>query len=203
MFIYNIRLSKKLYKLNQILFKDIGLINLNLFKSNNLLLNLRDLGLIAFIQKIYKKKAEIEIVELRSLHLNSDIFSSAIALKLRNRDNRLLTVLKKALFRIKLPRLFDLYSIDKYTYLLNKKDLLNSIRYKIISGVRFEASGRLSRRLIASRSVFKFRYVGSLRNIYSSYVGLSSVMLRGYLKSNIQYTMINSKTRNGAFGLKG
>ena len=58
------------------------------------------------------------------MHLNSDIYSEAIALKLRNRDNRLLTVLKKALFRIKLPRLFDLYSIDKYTYLLNKKDLL-------------------------------------------------------------------------------
>jgi hypothetical protein len=28
-------------------------------------------------------------------------------------------------------------------------------------------------------------------------------MLRGYVKSNLQYTLINSKTRNGTFGLKG
>jgi hypothetical protein len=27
-------------------------------------------------------------------------------------------------------------------------------------------------------------------------------MLRGHAKSNIQYTKLNSKTRNGAFGLK-
>jgi hypothetical protein len=28
-------------------------------------------------------------------------------------------------------------------------------------------------------------------------------MLRGHLKSNLQYTLINSKTRNGSYGLKG
>jgi hypothetical protein len=28
-------------------------------------------------------------------------------------------------------------------------------------------------------------------------------MLRGYVKPNTQYTKISSKTRNGAFGLKG
>jgi len=138
------------------------------------------------------------------MHLNSDIYSKAIALKLRNRNNKLLRILKKALLRIKLPRLFDLYSNDNINKnITRKKDLLNNIKYKLISGVRFEASGRLTRRLIASRAIFKFRYVGSLKNIYSSYVGLSSVMLRGYLKSNIEYTLINSKTRNGAFGLKG
>jgi hypothetical protein len=27
-------------------------------------------------------------------------------------------------------------------------------------------------------------------------------MMKGYLKSNIQFTKLNSKTRNGAFGLK-
>jgi hypothetical protein len=139
------------------------------------------------------------------MHLNSNIYSGAIALKLKNRNNKLFTVLRKALFRIKLPRLFDLYNIQRKTYnlILRKKDVLNSMIYRFISGVRFEASGRLTRRLIASRAIFKFRYVGSLKNIYSSFVGLPSVMLRGYLKSNMEYTMINSKTRNGAFGLKG
>jgi hypothetical protein len=28
-------------------------------------------------------------------------------------------------------------------------------------------------------------------------------MLRGYVKSNLEYTIIDSKTRNGSFGLKG
>jgi hypothetical protein len=28
-------------------------------------------------------------------------------------------------------------------------------------------------------------------------------MLRGHVKANSQYTIINSKTRNGSFGLKG
>jgi hypothetical protein len=47
------------------------------------------------------------------------------------------------------------------------------------------------------------RWKGSLKNIDSSYRGLSAVMLRGHVKSNLQYTMTNSKTRNGSFGLKG
>jgi hypothetical protein len=28
-------------------------------------------------------------------------------------------------------------------------------------------------------------------------------MLRGYAKSNVQYSLINSKNRNGAFSVKG
>jgi hypothetical protein len=139
------------------------------------------------------------------MHLNSDIYTKAIALKLRNRKNRVLRVLKKALSRIKFPSLFILSNKDKKDRIIidKKSKLLKSIKYKLISGVRFEASGRLTRRLIASRTVFKFRYVGSLKNIYSSYIGLPSSILRGHLRSNLQYTIINSKTPNGSFGLKG
>jgi len=84
-----------------------------------------------------------------------------------------------------------------------QKSILNCIKNKSISGVRIEASGRLTRRLIAARSVFKLKYKGSLKNIDSSYKGFSSVILRGNVKSSIQYTNINSKTRNGSFGIKG
>jgi hypothetical protein len=197
-------LNKKNFRTYEFLYYYQMLI-FNKNKFTNWFLNYRSFGLINIISKIYNKRVEFNIVNLKSMHLNSNIYSEAIALKLRNRKNKLLTVLKKALLKIKLPRLFDLYNIDKRTYNLSlrKKDVLNSMLYKLISGVRFEASGRLTRRLIASRAIFKFRYVGSLKNIYSSYVGLPSVMLRGYLKSNVEYTMINSKTRNGAFGLKG
>ena len=37
----------------------------------------------------------------------------------------------------------------------------------------------------------------------SSFKGLSAIMLRGDVKSNIQYSLLNSKNRNGAFGVKG
>ena len=42
-----------------------------------------------------------------------------------------------------------------------------------------------------------------MKNIDSSYKGLSSVMLRGHVKSNLQHTYLKSKVSNGAFGLKG
>src|ERR1700709_837140 len=80
--------------------------------------------------------------------------------------------------------------------------LLYHLKHKIISGVRLEGSGRLTRRLTASRSISKFKYMGSLQNIESSRQALSTVMLRGYMKSNLQYMNINSYNRNGAFGVK-
>lgn len=102
--------------------------------------------------------------------------------------------------------------IDKYIfneqYMKNKTmdlliSILNSLKYKKMGGIRLEAKGRLTRRLTASRSIFKIKWKGSLKNIDSSYRGLSSVILRGHNKSNVQYSIVNSKTRNGSFGLKG
>ena len=81
--------------------------------------------------------------------------------------------------------------------------VLNSLKHKSMAGARLEAKGRLTKRFTASRSVFKIKWKGSLKNIESSYRGLSSVILRGHFKSNLQYSAVNSKTRNGAFGLKG
>ena len=80
---------------------------------------------------------------------------------------------------------------------------LNLIKNKTVSGIRLEASGRLTKRITAARSIFKVRYIGSLKHISSSYQGISSVILRGNLKSNTQFSKQNSKTRIGSFGLKG
>lgn len=71
-----------------------------------------------------------------------------------------------------------------------------------LRGIRVEAKGRLTRRATASRSVFKMKLKGGLKNVDSSFRGLSTVMLRGYAKSNVQYSLLNSKNRNGAFGVK-
>ena len=98
--------------------------------------------------------------------------------------------------------LFSLFSLKNKKMNLESL-ILNSLKHKYINGIRLEAKGRLSKRRTASKSVFKLKYKGSLKNIDSSYKGISTIILRGHLKSNIQYTKLNSKTHNGSFGIKG
>ena len=90
---------------------------------------------------------------------------------------------------------------------INKNDMtsnvLNYLKHSDVTGIRIEAAGRLTRHSGAEKSVFKFEQLGSLKNIDSSYKGFPSVLLRGYAKSNVQYTKLKSKLPAGSFGLKG
>ena len=81
--------------------------------------------------------------------------------------------------------------------------VLKSIKYKSVSGVRLEGAGRLTRRNIAERSIFKVRSFGNIRDMDSSFKGLSAVMFRGHAKCNLQQTKLKSKIRMGSFGIKG
>jgi hypothetical protein len=201
---YNIKLLKKFFRLQKILFNSIKFIHFNKYKFHSLNLNLRNLGSISLIEKLYNKKVEINLVELKDIHLNSDVFSSAVALKLRDRQNKAVRILRKAILQmVRIPDLHTLITFDDTIEAMNKNNIINTIKQQVVSGIRFEASGRLTRRLTAMRAVFKYRYAGSLKNIRTSFNNKPSTMLRGYVKSNSQYTLINSKTRNGTFGLKG
>jgi hypothetical protein len=201
--IYN-RSSKRLFKLEKIFFNYVELINFNKFKFSNLSLNLRNLGLTSLLEKLCNKNINIKAVDLKSIHLNSDIFSSAIALKLRDRKNSAVKILRKAIIRmVKIPDLHTLITFDDRKETMTKNNILNVIKQQVVTGVRFEASGRLTRRLTAMRAVFKYKYIGTLKDIRSSYNNKSSKLLKGFSKSNLQYTNINSKTRNGTFSLKG
>ncbi len=237
------------------------LLNLNKYKFEDLFLS----QLSPLIYKLYNKEVEFNIVNLKAIYLNSDIFTQAIALKLRNRNNKLLRVLRSFLYMVKLPKvnflkerfshinikklwvnrvknltidslainnkrdnvddllkglftksnfskklkvsIYDKYNKNEAGKAILNPSLLNYVilllKHKSMAGVRLEAKGRLTRRFTASRSLFKIKWKGSLKNIDSSYRGLPSVMLRGHVKSNVQYSIVNSKTRNGAFGLKG
>jgi hypothetical protein len=208
------------------------------------------------VEKLYLKKVEFNIVNLKKMHLNSDILTQSIVLKLKNRKNRLIRVLRSSLNKINLPnvsRLGEKYSwSNQNEYLINKirntyissmfnditkidplnKLLLNffpsadkleidtnlaknkskvplrsfvfkELKQFKLAGVRLEAKGRLSRRFTAARSVFQLSWKGGLKNVDSSFKGLSAVMLRGDTKSNVQYSVLNSKQRIGAFGIKG
>jgi len=251
-----LRIAKEEYKKNLVI--NMKLLKYNKVKFTRIFIS----KLLSLVQKIYNKKVEFNVVNLKKMHLNSDIYTQAVSLKLRNRDNKLYRVLKASLRKIKLPIISkidekqikpnrDEFLVNKIrnniisTMFLNNKKrhnnndrldnlllnyfpsaddleinlikrssirkrtislksyILRSIKHLKLRGIRIEAKGRLTRRFTASRSVFKMKWKGGLKNVESSFRGLSTIMLRGILKSNVQYSSISSKNRNGAFGVKG
>src|SRR5690349_8368611 len=69
---------KKLFRMQRILFNRTKLINFNKHMFNSLRINLNKLGLISLIEKLYNKNIAFSLVELKSVHLSSDILSSAV-----------------------------------------------------------------------------------------------------------------------------
>ncbi len=180
-----------------------------------------------YIEKIYNKKVEFNIIDLKYHYLNSDILSESITLKITRNRRKILKYLSRLIRKIKIYKthknIFYEPNLNKLNLIKNIKDPLESlldnksrpdveslkrivlkeIKYKRLAGVRLEASGRLTKRYTASRSVRKLKYKGNLINVDSSYKGLSTVILKGNIRSNLQYTKSNSKTRIGSFGIKG
>ena len=108
-------------------FKKQLLLNINKFRSG--FIN----RLMELVEKIYDKKVEFNIVKLKKLHLNSDLFTQAVALKLKNRNNRLYRVLKSSLNKVNLPRIDRVSEIFHH---INKDELLaNIIRNDNISSM--------------------------------------------------------------------
>src|SRR5947199_392627 len=143
-----------------------------------------------------------EIIYYKNLSKYINIFYKKLIKKLLKFLNNLKRKVKirnkKNLYQLTSNRL----NINQDKNFLEKK-VLSNIRYKHVTGFRLEVSGRITRRYTASRSISKLRYKGNLLNIDSSYRGLSSVLLKGNLKSNVQHTKLKSKTRIGSFGIKG
>ena len=162
-----------------------------------------------YLEKIYNKNVEFNLVNLRRFYLNSDILSESITIKIRKNRRKLLKYLNTLKRKVKVRNKKNIF----YQPILNKLNninkeyleevILKNIKYKHVTGFRLETRGRLTRRYTASRSVSKLRYKGNLLNIDSSYRGLSSVLLKGNQKSNLQHTKLKSKTRIGSFGIKG
>jgi hypothetical protein len=186
----------------------------------------------SILNKIYNNKIEINIINLKYLYLDGNILASAVVRKLKNRKVRVLRIIRMALKLSKRPYINKFYSnllninnldtvfIKNGSYLsikdnipLNKdlvykpvsyksRILLFYLKHKIISGMKLQGTGRLTKRLTASRSISKNMSKGSLKNGTSSYNSLSTVVLRGYVKSNLQFININSYNRIGAYGIK-
>ena len=185
------------------------------------------------LNKLYNNnRIEINIINLKYLHLDGNILALAVVKKLKSRNRRVLKVIRMALRLSKKPYINGFYSnllgINNLNTVFIKKNLNLSInnniplnndliskpisyksrivfyylKHKIISGMKLQGTGRLTKRLTASRSISKYIGKGSLKNRTSSYNGLSAVVLRGYVKSNLQYVNINSYNRIGTYGIK-
>ena len=164
------------------------------------------------LEKLYNKNVEFNLINLNRFYLNSDILFESVKLKLTRNKRNMRKILNKIKDKIKIDeKKLSLDSTNRVENKLNqindatllKNTVFNNLKYRHVTGFRLEARGRLSKRYTASRSVFKLKYKGNLLNLDSSYKGISSVLLKGNLKSNLQYTKLNSKTRIGSFGIKG
>jgi hypothetical protein len=220
-------------------------LNLNKYKFEEKLLYL----LSNIIGKYYNKKVEFNIVNMKSIVLNSDIFTKLLAHKLWKKKIKTLKMMNFILNKAVLPKInriqeksrvvksvdFNLlenkYKNINLTSILKENNfdnllkelfnniisnnntdknitklyeiIFNSIKYKNMGGVRLAVKGRLTKRYRADRALFKVKWKGGLKNVDSSYKGLSTVRIRGYLNSNVEYSMFTSKRRIGAFATKG
>lgn len=174
-----------------------------LLQIMNLKLKNRKSSLLRILRKVLKSiklNSSKKLFDISYLDKNMEYNSNILQLSnLLSNINTVYAKNKKDLLNKSLKSIFTVEK--KYMYI--EKKIISLIKYKTVSGIRLEAKGRLTKRATAERSILKARYKGNLKNIDSSYRGFSSVMIRGQLRSNIQYSKLKSKTRNGSFGLKG
>lgn len=160
-----------------------------------------------YLQVLFNKNVEFNFINLKHFYLNSDILSESFLLKIKRKRGKLLRLITNLQNKIKIKRkVFKSNTLNNFNLKTKKnlnKYILNNLKYRHITGFRLEASGRLTKRHTAARSVSKIKYKGNLWNIDSSLGCLSSILLKGNLNSNLQYTKLNSKTNIGSFGLKG
>jgi Mitochondrial ribosomal protein (VAR1) len=190
---------------------------------NNLKFNTYNLlKLKKIFSVMLSKKVLLNITNIKYFHLNSNIFLDTIAKKLnKSRKNSVLTLIRKGLRYAKIAKLHFLLTVKRLNNYLpnnihdNYKNILkfrnnNYILEKIfskninthITGLRIEAKGRLTKRLVASRAIKKLKYKGSLNNIYSSINKNSVITFRGHERSNISYSNKNSYNLLGSYGIK-
>ncbi len=97
------------------------LLNLNKSKFENNFLS----KLTGLMINLYNKAIEFNIINLKAMNLNSDIFTKAISMKLKDRNNKLMRVLKAALFMVKLPIFFRIK--ENYKKLVLRELLINRV----------------------------------------------------------------------------
>lgn len=179
------------------------LIYINKSKLNYTYLNF----LKKHLERLFNKNVEFNLININRFYLNSDILSESVKLKIAHNKRRMSRILKKLKEKVKIHeiKIFvdNVLKKQANNKLLLKNLIFKNLKYKHTTGFRLEARGRLSRRYTASRSVLKSTYHGNLLNFDSSFRRMPAMILKGNLRSNLQYTKLKDKTRIGSFGIKG
>lgn len=97
----------------------------------------------------------------------------------------------------------NVYKIESQEQKEISNSIFNNIEYKRITGIRLEVAGRLTKRYRADRAIKALKWKGGLKNIDSSFRGLSAVYFKGNCPSNVSYSWSKSKRRIGSFAVKG
>lgn len=216
-----------------------------------------------YISKYYGKKVEFNIVNLKSIAFNGDIFTQILTTKIKKDRTDPIVHMNDLLSKIILPKinrtveksrliksvdfgaldnkyknlnlsaiinkdnlelhqdslnglLNNLYfnttsekestiqqnsSPDQNSYMKIRDILLDSIKYKNMGGAKLIVKGRLTRRFRADRALYKLKWKGGLKNVDSAFKGISTVLFRGYMDSNVEKSILTSKRRIGSFAV--
>jgi hypothetical protein len=128
----------------------------------------------------------------------NDFFFSRSINRLKSRNIGYKLVLNERKQNNKISNHHILFVSNKYKNNL----LLDNLQNKWKIGTKLQAKGRITKRKTAQRSLSKIKYVGTLKNILSSYGGISTSLSRGIVKSNLHNFNNNNHSANGSFGIK-
>ena len=168
-------------------------------KKLNILFNLKSKCIVNIIKKIYQKNIEIDLVRHKYKYMNSDILCNYLSYRIPRKKIKPLRLFFRSLIKARTKRetyldrklIWD-SEITKY----KKRHVLRFLRFRFVTGIKLRASGRLTRRRTASKSISVRNEKGFFRSItHSNIIGNN-------LGSNLQYSILKNKTRNGAFGIR-
>nr|ACV41155.1 ribosomal protein 3/homing endonuclease-like fusion protein [Ceratocystiopsis brevicomis]ACV41176.1 ribosomal protein 3/homing endonuclease-like fusion protein [Ophiostoma torulosum] len=203
-----------LYKLSKLLSKfykkkiEFNIINLNSYKYNSDIVTdilKKKVGkpnskLLKIMKFMVKKSLKASIGKTVEKYKDKTRISKSINYDLipnKYKNLNISVIIKNINFN---ETIKNIYNIKNNT---NENIIYNSIKYKLVGGVRLEIKGRLTRRYRADRSKFYSKTVGTLQNIDSSFKGLSSKLYRGKFNSNMQYSIDVYKRHVGSYAVKG
>jgi hypothetical protein len=181
------------------------------------------LKLKKILSKLFNKRILFNLTNLKYFHLNKNIMLDILSGKINNnRKQSVLRVIRKSLRFAKVTKLHYLLKIknlknliknninfvinDKILYLKENWEIIKEIFKKGANlhtiGFKLESKGRLTKRLVAARTIKKTKNKGGLNSVYSSINRNSTILFKGFEKSNIDYTNKNHDNLLGCYGIK-
>ena len=146
------------------------------------------LPLKLLISKIYNKKAELNIVNLKSPHLNTDIFTEAVAIKLKKRIG-LLKVMRRSLQLVKIPSGFK-----KAALAFNVNEL------KTLSSFTNLKLNNLNKNLTVKKIIglnYSDKFQMMLKTLYTRTLTISPLMVN--IRHRLSLQNLRDKRNNGKF----